>query len=33
MNKNLLCSGSNDGSVTVFDLTKNDFICNFVNQH
>ncbi|CAD8117089.1 unnamed protein product [Paramecium sonneborni] len=33
MSKNLLCSGSNDGSVTIFDLNKNEYQCNFSQQH
>ncbi|CAD8084333.1 unnamed protein product [Paramecium sonneborni] len=33
MSKNLLCSGSNDGSVTIFDLNENEFLCNFSQQH
>ncbi|CAK68049.1 unnamed protein product (macronuclear) [Paramecium tetraurelia] len=33
MSKNLLCSGSNDGSVTIFDLNKNEYHCNFSSQH
>ncbi|CAK87730.1 unnamed protein product (macronuclear) [Paramecium tetraurelia] len=33
MSKNLLCSGSNDGSVTIFDLNKNEYQCNFSSQH